>query len=169
MAIKKVLMLGNPLLREKSSDITDFKEELNRVSTDLKDTLTHLQETQRIGRALAAPQIGYMKNVVFMQIPGRTTTFVNPRITRESKEIIHVWDSCFSFGSAFFVNIERHKSITVEYRDNNNRVITEEFHDDLSELLQHEFDHLEGILATDHLKDVTKIIMREEWESKKYS
>lgn len=61
MALKEALMLGNPRLREKSKEIKDFGTELERIRQDLKDTLSYLQKTKRTGRALAAPQIGYLK------------------------------------------------------------------------------------------------------------
>lgn len=158
--------MGNPKLREESSEIVDFDIELKEIVQDLKDTLTHLQKTKKIGRALAAPQIGYMKKVIYMQTPQRSFVMVNPKIRWKSEEMFNVWDSCFSFDVAFFVKIERHKSIKVEYQDEKGESKIEEFSDDLSELFQHEIDHLYGILATDHLKDVTQIIMREEWEGK---
>lgn len=169
MAVKEVILLGNPLLREKSSDAA-FDDELERIIEDLKDTLTHLQNEKGIGRALAAPQIGYLRRVIFVNAKSsknpRTMTLINPTIVEKSKEIIEVWDSCYSFDVAFFVRIKRHKRIKVEYMDENGRKIVEEFEDDLSELLQHEIDHLNGILATDHLRSGKDIIMREEWEKR---
>jgi len=89
---------------------------------------------------------------------------VNPKITWKSEEMINVWDSCYSFEIDFFVEIQRHKTIKVEYQDENGNLVFEDFSDELSELVQHEIDHLLGILATDHLKDLKKIIMRSEWE-----
>ena len=201
MPIKPVLMIGNPLLRETSSEVT-FSGEVTVFDTnfaiilqDLKDTLTHLQKTKNIGRALAAPQISHMKRVIYMQIPiymqismqnhmqtpqnhmqtpmqnhmqmpARTLVMVNPKITEKSKELIEMWDSCYSFDVAFFVKIKRHKKIKVEYQDEHGRFISEEFVDDLSELFQHEIDHLDGILATDYLEDNKNIILRDEWEKR---
>jgi peptide deformylase len=164
MAIKEVLLIGNPLLRQESSEVTDFNLELREILQDLKDTLTHLQETKKIGRGLAAPQIGHMKKIVLFQLPDRSFVMVNPKIVWKSEETFQVWDSCFCFDVAFFVQVERHKNIRIEYQDENGNAKTEEFSGDLSELVQHEVDHLYGILATDHLKDVTTIMMRAEWE-----
>jgi len=61
MAFKNVLKLGNPMLREKSTNIKDFGENTEIIINDLKDTLLSLQEEKNTGRALAAPQIGYLK------------------------------------------------------------------------------------------------------------
>ncbi len=164
MAIKDVLLIGNPKLRQESSEVIDFKFELKEIIQDLKDTLIHLQETKKIGRGLAAPQIGHKKKVILFQLPEKSFVMVNPKIVSKSEETFQVWDSCFCFDVAFFVQVERNESIKVEYQDENGNIKIEEFAGDLSELVQHEIDHLHGILATDHLKDVTKIMMRDEWE-----
>ncbi|MFX1469874.1 MAG: peptide deformylase [Promethearchaeota archaeon] len=164
MAIKQVLMLGNLKLREKSLTIDDFGLDFVQNLKDLNDTLTHLQETKKIGRAIAAPQIGVKKRLIYYQLPNKSFYMVNPKITWKSEEMINVWDSCYSFDVEFFVEIQRHKTIKVEYQDENGNLVFEDYSDVLSELVQHEIDHLNGILATDHLKDVKKIIMRSEWE-----
>ncbi|MFX0185863.1 MAG: peptide deformylase [Candidatus Hodarchaeota archaeon] len=166
MAIKKVLMIGNPKLREKSTDITEFGEQLQKIILDLMDTLTDLQENKKIGRALAAPQIGYMKKVIYYGLPDEHFVMINPRISEKSEGKFWVWDSCFSFDVAFFVEIERHQKIKVEYQNEKGEMIMTEFNGDLSELVQHETDHLAGILATDHLTDVKRIILRQEWEER---
>ncbi|MHA2299107.1 MAG: peptide deformylase [Candidatus Hodarchaeales archaeon] len=166
MTVKEVLLIGNHQLREKSTTVTDFGNELQTIIQDLKDTLIHLQETKKIGRALAAPQIGYLKKVIYFGLPSKPFLMVNPNINWQSEEMFQVWDSCYSFDVAFFVEIERHRKINVEYQDYKGKKIVKEFSDDLSELVQHEIDHLEGILATDHLTDVKKIILRQEWEKR---
>ena len=159
-------MIGNPKLREKSSKVTEFKEELQEKIQDLTDTLKHLQETKKIGRALAAPQIGYMKQIICYNLPKNSFIMINPKITFKSKEKFEVWDSCYSFDVAFFVQILRHKKIRVEYQNGKGELEVEEFIGKISELVQHETDHLEGVLATDHITDVKKIISRQEWEKR---
>ena len=141
MVIKEVRMLGNPKLREKSFDVNDFNLDLEQNLKDLKNTLTHLQQTKKIGRALAAPQIGVMKKLIYYQLPERSFYMTNPKITWKSEDMVNVWDSCYSFDVAFFVEILRHKSIKVEYQDEKGTTIIEDFTDDLSELVQHEVDH----------------------------
>ncbi len=164
MAIKEVLMLGNPKLRDESFHVTSFAKELLIIIEDLKDTLLYLQKEKKIGRALAAPQIGHMKKVVYYNCEDKEIIMVNPDIIWKSEETFEVWDSCYSFDVAFFVNITRHKSIKVNYQTIDGKEITQQFNDDLAELFQHEIDHLSGKLATDYLIDGKKIIMRNEWE-----
>jgi peptide deformylase len=94
---------------------------------------------------------------------GNSIVMINPHIIRKSEETFEVWDSCFSADLAFFGKTIRHKAITVEYVDENRDRAREDFADDLSELFQHEIDHLDGILFTDRIID-NQIIMRSEWE-----
>ncbi len=166
MPVKEVLMIGNPELRQKSSDIIEMGKEVKDISLDLKDTLEFLQKTKNIGRGLAAPQIGYLKKIIYFGLPSESFIMINPKILYKSEETFQVWDSCFSFDVAFFVEIERHRKIEVKYKDEFGKEIKREFENDLSELVQHEIDHLFGILATDHLTDVKKIISRNEWEKR---
>lgn len=166
MAVKQVLMIGDPKLRLKSSKISNFDEELELIIADLEDTLKYLQDTKKIGRGLAAPQLGYMRRIIFFRLSNESFTMINPKINWRSKEKFRVWDSCFSFDVAFFVEIERYKAIEVDYTDQNGNQIVKKFVNDLSELAQHEIDHLNGVLATDHLTDVKKIISRQEWEKR---
>ncbi|SRR6056297_1146515 len=168
MAVKKVLKMGNPILRKKSEEIKEFDKDLEEIVEDLKDTLIKLQQKKKTGRALAAPQIDYLKKVVYANLPDEEIIMVNPEITWKSSEMFYVWDSCFSMDIAFFVKILRHKKIRVNYTTPEGENIEREFTDNMSELFQHEIDHLYGIMATDHLKDNKNIIMRSEYE-KKYS
>jgi len=88
---------------------------------------------------------------------------INPRVAEASDRKFEVWDSCFSFNVAFFLLVDRHYSINVEYFDQEEQRQEIYAEDRLSELLQHEIDHLNGVLATDRMKDSKKIIMRSEW------
>ena len=166
MPRREILLLGNPQLRVKSTEIKQFNNEYETNLEDLKDTLLYLQKTRKIGRAIAAPQIGWMKDVLFFNLPELSFVMVNPKILSKSRETIEVWDSCFCFKVAFFIKIERFKEIKVKYLDKKGITKIETFSDDLSELIQHEIDHLNGILATDHLKNSKQIVMRHEWEKR---
>lgn len=166
MARKKVMLIGNPILRKRSEELVPGDPEADIIIQDLADTLRDLQRIKKIGRALAAPQIGVLKKVVFCNLSDRSFTLINPKITRHSEETFDVWDSCFSFDVQFFVEVKRFTSIEVSYFDENWKEKKEVFEGDMAELLQHELDHLEGILATDKLIDPSRIIMRQEWEER---
>ncbi|MFW6378031.1 MAG: peptide deformylase [Bacillota bacterium] len=164
MAVQEVLMLGNQALRDKSKSVKEFTQETMEVITDLKDTLMHLQREKGLGRALAAPQIGYKQKIIYANLPAEEIVMVNPEIVDKSEEMMELWDSCFSFNVDFFVKVERHRTISVKYLDEDGEECSREFTDDLSELFQHEIDHLYGIMATDRMIDQQAIMMRSEWE-----
>ncbi len=165
MVIRDTVLLGDPRLREISEPVV-FDRKLPQILTDLKDTLTEHQRVYKMGRGLAAPQIGYNKRLVYIQTPKFTGYLINPEIVWRSPETFEVWDSCFSMEAKFFVKITRNKSIKVKYTDESQEFHNETFNDDMSELLQHEIDHLDGIMCSDRLTDPRNIVMRQEWEKR---
>ena len=165
MVIRNTVLLGDPRLRE-VSEIVVFDKKLSQILDDLKDTLTEHQRIYGMGRGLAAPQIGYNKRIVYVQTPVFTGYLINPEIVWQSNEEFELWDSCFSMEAKFFVKINRSKSIKVKYVDEFNEFHNETFHDDMSELIQHEIDHLDGIICSDHILEPKNIVMRQEWEKR---
>ena len=150
--VREILLLGNPLLHKASEIVReDELDSLSSVVNDLHDTLMDFRKRYGTGRAIAAPQIGVMKRLVYMHIYS-PTVFINPTLKGMSDEIIELWDDCMSFPD-LFVRVARHKSCIVEYRDLEWNLHEEFLVDDLSELLQHEVDHLDGILATSRAID----------------
>jgi len=164
LAVKEVLMLGSQALRKKSEPVREFSQDTMNIIADLKDTLKQLQRDKGLGRSLAAPQIGYKKKIIYANLPGEEIVMINPEIVDKSDEMIELWDSCFSFNVDFFVKVRRHRSITVKYLGEDREQYSREFTDDLSELFQHEIDHLYGYMATDRMLDKKAIMMRSEWE-----
>jgi len=163
MSQKEILMLGNEILRKKSVPVDFAKDPVEQYIHDLRDTLYYIQKEKKIGRAIAGPQIGYLKRIIYMETEDNQITMINPQIIKKSRKTIEVWDSCFSADLAFFGRTLRHRVITVKYMNENQEPLCEEFTDDLSELFQHEIDHLDGVLFTDHIID-NQIIMRDEWD-----
>jgi peptide deformylase len=169
MAIRTVLQLGDPGLRELAERAEDpSAPEIRALVEDLADTLAYWKNTTGYGRAIAAPQIGSAVRVIFLQLPGAEPwPLVNPEITERSEVKIVVWDACLSFLS-IFMQVERHREIVVRYQD-----LRGDWHEirageerNLSELLQHEIDHLDGILAVDRITDIRTMCTREEFEKR---
>ena len=138
----------------------------SRARRDLEDTLSDLKRRYGMGRGLAAPQIGYQKRLILVSQRPEPIFMVNPKIVRRSAKLLDVWDSCFSFALAFFVRIPRWEEIKVSYQDELGEPQVLLAVGDLSELLQHEIDHLDGVLATDHLRSTKDILMRDEWAAR---
>ncbi len=169
MPIRPILQLGNPLLREKCTRISDpSAREVRELVRDLADTLAHWRGTTGYGRGIAAPQIGVLQRVIFLKLPGvEPWPLINPEVIDASDERIVVWDACLSFLS-IFMQVERHRRITVRYQNLEGETLEFEAGDDrnLAELLQHEIDHLDGILAIDRVFDLKTICTREEFEKR---
>jgi peptide deformylase len=169
MAVQPIVQLGNPVLRQRCVPVADpASPEVRDLVRDLADTLAHWRSETGYGRGIAAPQIGVLQRVIFLKLPDAAPwPLINPEIVERSKERIVVWDACLSFLS-IFMQVERHREITVRYQklDGNvvELVVSEE--NNLSELLQHEIDHLDGILAIDRVTDVKTIVTREEFEKR---
>jgi len=150
--IKEILLLGNPKLYEISTPVSqDELKSLKPICNDLHDTMMNFKKTYGAGRAIAAPQIGVMKRLIYMYID-KPQVFINPILKDQSSEMITLWDDCMSFPE-LMVKVNRHKSLAIEYMDKDWNPMELRVEGDLSELIQHEYDHLEGILAVSRAID----------------
>lgn len=164
MAISDIVLLGDPRLRERSAAVTDFDSQSTQtIKAALEHTLLDLQRRHLRGGGLAAPQLGYLSQIIFLNARGRSLFLFNPTITEKSSELFDVWDFCFSAEAAFIAKIKRHKKITVEFTDERGRQRTEQYEDYWSELVQHEIDHLHGRLFIDLIEEPNSITMMKEW------
>jgi peptide deformylase len=169
MPVRPILQLGNPLLREKCQPVAQpTSPEVQSLIRDLGDTLAYWRSNTGYGRGIAAPQIGVSERVIFLKLPAAEPwPLINPEIVERSEEKIIVWDACLSFLS-IFMQVERYRQIAVRYQDRTGQTLKFRAGDDrnLSELLQHEIDHLDGILAIDRVVDLKTICTREEFEKR---
>src|SRR5580692_6446521 len=169
MAIQTVLQLGDPRLREIASAAGNPQSpEIGALVKDLADTLAHWRASTGYGRGIAAPQIGVAQRVIFLQLPGAEPwPLINPEIIERSADKIVVWDACLSFLS-IFMQVERHREVKVRYQDLQGQAheILAGPPQDLGELLQHEIDHLDGVLAVDRITDMRTLCTREEFEKR---
>jgi peptide deformylase len=152
MSLSEIRKLGDPILLEVASSVR--REELEGLMPVIYKMWSLILEFRSVygrGRAIAAPQAGLSKRIICLNI-AHQEVLINPVIEYKSEEMIEVWDDCMSFPN-LLVKLKRHKSISISYFDLNwNRQIRE-FEDDMSELLQHEYDHLDGILALSRCND----------------
>lgn len=163
MAVREILLLGNAQLWNPSAPVTDVREPVTRNAiTDLADTLADFRLRMGFGRAIAAPQIGVQKRIIFVHT-GEPLALINPVIVAASDEMMELWDDCFSFPD-LMVRVRRHREVSVTYRDEQGRLQMLTAQDDLAELLQHEIDHLDGILAVDRALGPHSLALRSEVE-----
>lgn len=144
---REILLLGNEQLYQISEPVKpDEIETLKSVVQDLHDTLMNFREKYHAGRAIAAPQIGVKKRLLYMFID-KPVVFINPVLEFPDNEMMEILDDCMSFPN-LLVKVMRHKRCRIKYLDMDWKEQVMSLEGDLSELLQHEFDHLDGILAT---------------------
>ena len=157
-----ISLLGEPVLREIARPVESFDDSVfNRDRRVLYATLLDFRQKNQFGRAISAPQIGCHQRLIAMHLNGEPHFIVNPHITWTSAERFTMWDDCMSFPS-LLVRLERARSISIHFQ--NERGEQQDWdHLDIatSELLQHEIDHLDGILAIDRAIDRESIILRE--------
>lgn len=159
MAVREILKLGNPALYEVSEMVLeDELQKLKPVVENLHDTMMNFREEWKAGRAIAAPQIGVKKRLIYMNID-KPVVFFNPVIEPQSEELFEVWDDCMCFPE-LLVKVLRYRHCCITYRDLDWKEQSMDLKDDLSELLQHEADHLEGILAVSRAIDGQSFALR---------
>ena len=144
-----IVLAGDPRLRERSKEVESVEATLLDEASRLIATLHDFKERSGFGRAISAVQVGVMKRMVAMNLGGGPFILLNPEITWRSEATFLVWDDCLSVPDVI-VRVRRHSSISINYRDDQFRPRRwNHLPPDLAELLQHEIDHLNGVLMTD--------------------
>lgn len=156
MKTQNVLLLGDPRLHQVSAPVEAHElPDLQPVIQDLHEILFEFKaQFAHYGafRGIAAPQIGVMKRLIYTHIGGVRRVLINPVLENISSETFEVWDDCMCFPN-LLVRVRRHQSLTVRYRDEAGQEQIWPVAGSLSELIQHEYDHLDGILATQRAID----------------
>lgn len=144
---REILLLGDPLLYEVADEVDEAElDELRPVFTDMFDCIKGIRRDYGFGRAIAAPQIGVKKRIICM-LTDKPYVIINPSLEFIGDERMELWDDCMSFPN-LLVRVNRYKHTILRYRDENWAEQEMRMDDDMSELIQHEYDHLDGILAT---------------------
>ena len=152
MLFEKILRLGNPKLYKKSSKVLPEEvESLLPIANELHELILECRSVYGFGRGIAAPQIGVMKSLVCLNLDKPYILF-NPQLSSLSDDMFELWDDCMCF-PGLLVKLKRHVSCTLTFYDENWKEHTWQIENDISELLQHEVDHLNGILATQRAMD----------------
>jgi len=155
MAVLNILEYPDQRLKQTSEEVTDFGDEFQKIVDDLFETMYHDQH----GIGLAAPQVGIHQRVVVIDMTAseqkQPLCLVNPVLLEKSHELCEDSEGCLSVPGVY-EQIMRPKRIKVEAYDRNGKRI--EFDDDtyFSRCIQHEVDHLDGILFIDHLSTLKR-------------
>jgi peptide deformylase len=163
MSIQPIRLLGDPVLRRPCARVKTFAtDELRTLIGDLTDTLSDFRTSRGFGRGIAAPQIGVPLRVIVTKSDA-PPVLINPSITRRSRKKVTLWDDCFSFPD-LAVRLKRHLAIDVSYADEEGKQKSFTATGAAAELLQHEIDHLDGVLAIDRAIDLKHIVYKMELE-----
>jgi len=157
----RVLLIGEDLLRVKSDPVKDLRsDEFQGEKLRLHKALADFRTKHGFGRSIASNQIGITKRFLAINLGKGAFTMINPEIIWKDSDMFTLWDDCMSF-PWLFVKVQRHKSISVCFCDDEgNTHVWNHLDIATSELLQHEIDHLDGVLATDKAVDKNSIISR---------
>jgi peptide deformylase len=166
MPVKPIRELGDPILREVSAPITD-PASAQDLFKDLRDTLHEFRRRNGFGRGISAVQIGEIRRAIYMEVDGRDYALINPEYVWQSPQTFELWDDCFSFPD-LLVRLRRATAVQLRYVDGAGAVRTLSAQGALSELVQHEMDHLDGILAVDRALGPAALCTRAEWQ-RRYS
>lgn len=152
MAVRKIVTLGNPILRQKTQPVSKITKAEQRLIDDMFETM---EEHEGVG--LAAPQISVPKRIFTAKWEGETFAIVNPVIEWRSNEMVKGMEGCLSIPGVR-AEVNRHLKIRVKGIDRNGKLILLEPEGWLARIFQHEIDHLDGILIIDRSDEIFWLI-----------
>jgi peptide deformylase len=153
--VKKVVDVKDPVLRQKAKLVQTIDKKIKEIIQDMKDTLAAQNDPEGVG--LAAPQIGKSLQIFLMNFEGNERVVINPQIVSmsEIKTLKKVkkgepLEGCLSLPH-YYGPVARAKEITISYQNESGEHKTETFVGFLAHIVQHEIDHLNGVLFVDHI------------------
>jgi len=151
MAVRKIRTLPDPVLRQKAKKVTKIDGSIQKLIDDMIHTMRAAS-----GAGLAAPQIGVSLRVAIIELPGEELiTLINPEIIKRQGERI-VEEACLSV-PGYQGEIKRAVTVKVKAQDRQGREIRLKGEELLAHALEHELDHLDGILYIDHIESPDKL------------
>jgi peptide deformylase len=161
MSDLEILPIGTPSLRQRTSPVVTLDDQaLHAGAERLLSQLYLFQEQWGFGRAIAAPQIGLQQRMIALRLRGWPSIILNPLIIWEDSAGMTLWDDCMCFPQ-LLVRVRRARSVSVRFVTLEGLVEERECLEPAqAELLQHEIDHLDGILAVDRAVGFDPIISK---------
>lgn len=146
-------LLGSPFLRTRAKEVVEFDAPFRELVAAMFRTMYRAE-----GQGLAGPQVGVLQRVVVIDLPREDSpalVLVNPRIVEFGAEKRKFEEGCLSIPGVT-ARVQRHTQVVVEAQDRAGDPIRLEAEGDLADCIQHEVDHLEGILYIDHLSPMER-------------
>jgi peptide deformylase len=151
VVIRGILTAEAPILRERAKKVTQFDRSLHRLLDDMLETM---RDAPGIG--LAANQVGVPLQVAVIELEDKITELINPQIVKATGEIVD-WEGCLSI-PGFVAEVKRHAKVTVKAKDRHGKEFRLKGEELLARALQHEIDHLNGILYIDYLESLEELV-----------
>ena len=152
MAILPLVMMDNPMLHRKAKRVRNIDKSIQKLIDDLIETMHHIGDAA----GLAAPQVGVPLQIAVIELPGEDLiTLINPEIVKRAGER-EVMEGCLSL-PGYRGEIKRSDVVTVKGRDRNGKQIRIKADGLLAQALEHEIDHLNGVVYLDHLESRDKL------------
>jgi peptide deformylase len=163
MAIRDIVLMGDPVLRTTADEVSDFDDELRTLVRDMFESMYRAE-----GIGLAAPQVGILKRVLVVDLrreeePEARVAVVNPVVTWASGELDKAAEGCLSIPGIEDV-VVRPWAVKIEGYDPKGRPVSLEAEELFSRVLQHEVDHLEGVLFLDRLSPLKRRMQMKKWK-----
>ncbi len=151
MSVLPIILFDNPVLRQKSKRVSRLDSSVRRLIDNMIETMDDAS-----GVGLSAPQVGVLLRVIVIGLPGEELiALVNPEIVKRSGECL-VTEGCLNL-PGYRAEIQRSVSVTAKGRDRSGKAIRIKAQGLLAQALEHEIDHLDGILYIDHLESLEKL------------
>jgi peptide deformylase len=151
MVIRRILTVEEPILRERARKVTSFDASLHRLLDDMLETM---RDAPGIG--LAANQVGVPLQVAVIELEDKVRELINPQIVKASGEVVD-WEGCLSI-PGFVAEVKRSAKVTVKARDRHGKEFRVKGEELLARALQHEIDHLNGVLYIDYLESLEELV-----------
>ena len=164
MSIREMRIMGDPVLREKAAEVPGITEEIRTLIADMFDTM-YAEE----GVGLAAPQIGISSRVIVVDPRDDDIgpfALVNPRVTEFGSELVRDEEGCLSIPGLKEI-VERPATVRVEGLDREGKPISMDAGGLVARILQHEVDHLDGILFIDRVSALKRSMLLKRWQKVK--
>lgn len=159
MAVRPIVYTGEAVLRQKAQKVRQTDKTVDKLIEDMVETMHSAN-----GLGLAANQVGVPQRVIIVEIPkdeddpqsGKLYALINPEITAMSKELIALEEGCLSV-PYYYGEVTRPEAVVVKARDRKWREVKIKAEGMLARALQHEIDHLNGVLFIDRMEDMSKL------------
>ncbi len=150
MAIREIITFDDAFLRKRCKPVDTVNGHVRQILNDMAETMYHTEN----GGGLAACQIGILRRLVVVDMGQGLLRLVNPRIVKAEGEQIRI-EGCLSY-PGIWGKVKRPQTVVVECLNENGEAVVIEAHDELSQCLCHEIDHLDGVLYTDKIIEYVK-------------